>query len=500
MNAIERNENLRIMMVSAEMAPYAKVGGLADVTTALSRALARKGHDVRVVLPLYGAEIKDADKIRLFKKLPPLSVRVGNEVHDIRFHMLGSPSAAVKIYLVQSPLFEGRGIYTDENGEGYSDSLQRAALHTASALLLPRLLDWPVDILHAHDAASAPALIYRHHWYGGRPLPGPAGTVLTIHNLAHQETASPAEGEVMGLPRALSTYPGLLEFHGQVNLLKGGILAADEVTTVSPNYAVETRSDPTAGCGLNEVLARRGKRYSGILNGGDYDTWDPGKDPDLPATYSAGNLSGKAVCRQALLEELELEADLPGPLCGFVSRLVHQKGVDTLLPVMERLAGDGFTFAILGTGEKRLEQEMRQVAEAVPGRIAFIDSFNEALAHRIYAGSDVFLMPSLFEPCGLSQMYALRYGTPPLVRRTGGLADTVSDVSQPGGTGFLFEDPRPEALLATMRRVEEAFADRSAWQETMVRGMACDFSWGAAAAGYEEVYERVLSGSRSGED
>lgn len=481
-------------MVSAEMAPYAKVGGLADVTAALSRALARRGHDVRVVLPLYEEQTRGAEQVRLLKKLPPLAVRVGQEVHDIRFHMLGSPSAAVKVYLVQADLFAGRGIYTDENGEGFADSLSRAALHTAAALLLPRLLDWPVDILHAHDAASAPALVYRHQWYAGRELPGPAGTVLTIHNLAHQEKAGAAAGEIMGLPRALCTYPGLLEFHGEVNLLKAGILAADQVTTVSPTYAVETRADALAGCGLHEVLAGRGDHYSGILNGGDYETWNPEKDADLPAPYSAARLDGKAVCREALIKELGLNAGAPGPLCGFVSRLVHQKGVDLMLPILDRLAGDGFTFAILGTGEKRLEEEMRSLAARLPRQVAFIDAFDEALAHRIYAGSDVFLMPSLFEPCGLSQMYALRYGTPPVVRRTGGLADTVLDVDHEQGTGFVFDEARPEALLAALRRVEEVFPDRKRWAGIMSRGMACDFSWEAAAEGYEVIYARALGG------
>ncbi len=488
---------MQIMMVSAEMAPFAKVGGLADVTAALSRALARRGHDVRVVLPLYGEMTRDADKVRLLKKLPPLSVRVGQRVHDIRFHMLGSPSAAVKVYLVEADLFAGRGIYTDAQGQGFGDSLERAALHSAASLLLPRLLDWSVDIVHAHDAASAPALVYRQQWYGGRALPGPAATVMTIHNMAHQETAGLGGGEVLGLPRALCTYPGLLEFHGQVNLLKGGILAADRVTTVSPTYAVETRSDAQAGCGLHEILAGRGDRYTGILNGGDYEMWNPEKDADLPATYTAASLEGKAACRQALLKELKLNARASGPLCGFVSRLVTQKGVDLLWPILERLAGDGFTFAILGTGEKRLEDEMRVLAERLPGHVAFIDAFDEALAHRIYAGSDVFLMPSLFEPCGLSQMYALRYGTPPVVRRTGGLADTVTDAGQPEGTGFVFDEARPDALLAVLRRVEEAFADREGWTALMRRGMVCDFSWETAARGYEAVYEAALAAGRA---
>lgn len=473
------------------MAPFAKVGGLADVTLALSRALAARGHDVRVVVPLYGSLDRTRLKIRLLKKLPSLQVRVGQHMHDIRFHQLGAPNAAVKIFLVASGLFDRPGIYTDARGEGYPDSLARAALHTQAALLLPGLLEWPVDVVHAHDAASAPALVYRRQWYSGRGLPGVAGTVLTIHNLAHQESHPAADIGTLGLPSSLAVFPGLLEFHGRVNLLKAGILSADRVTTVSPTYAEETRSGAEFGCGLQEVLAARGGHYTGILNGGDYDTWDPRRDTLLPAPFTPDDLRGKAACRAALVRRLGLDAPVDRPLCGFVSRLVGQKGVDLLLPILDRLADDGFTFAVLGTGEQRLQQEMLAAAARRPDRIAFIDAFDEGLAHLIYAGSDLFLMPSAFEPCGLSQMYALRYGTPPVVRRTGGLADTVTDAADPAGTGFVFDRSRPEALLAALRRAEELFTDPAAWLALQRRGMACDFSWEAAASGYEDIYRQV---------
>jgi len=478
-------------MVSAEMTPVAKVGGLADVTAALSRALAARGHDVRVVLPLYGGVDRQRQKIRVLKKLPPLAVRVGQEVHDIRIQTRGGATAGVKTYLVEADLFDRPGIYTDENGEGFADSLARSALHTQAALLLPRLLDWPVDVVHAHDAASAPAVVFRHRWYAGRGLPGKAGTLLTIHNLAHQEIHTPEGAETLGLPRTLAAYPGLLEFNGRINLLKAGVLAADQVNTVSPTYARETRGDPDLGCGLQEILAGRKKDYSGILNGCDYGTWNPDRDPHLPAPFNARNLAGKVACRKALQKELKLSDAADRPLCGFVGRLVSQKGVDILLPLLERLADDGFTFAILGTGDRKLEQAVRAVADLHPDRVAFRDVFDEALAHRIYAGSDLFLMPSAFEPCGLSQMYALRYGTPPVVRRTGGLADTVVDAAGSGGTGFVFDKLRPEALLAALRRAEALFAEPEQWRELQVRGMACDFSWDAAASRYEELYRRT---------
>lgn len=481
-------------MVSAEMAPLAKVGGLADVTTALSRALADRGHDVRIVLPLYGGLDHEREKIRLYKKLPPLSVRVGQRMYDLRFYLRGSASAAVKVYLVACEgLFDRKGIYTDEKGTNFADGLARASLHAQAALLLPRLLDWPVDVVHAHDAEACPALLYRRQWFAGRQLPGPAGTLLTIHNLAHQAVYDAEAVMTLGLPRAMASYPGLLEFHGNLNLLKGGILAADKVNTVSPTYAAETMADKDIGCGLADMLVSRRRDYSGILNGGDYETWDPAHDRHLPAGFHADDLTGKAACRTALLEELGLDGAADKPVCGFVSRLVTQKGVDLLIPIMGRLAAEGFTFAILGTGEQRLHDDLRALVKTAPRNIAFVSEFDEPLAHRIYAGSDLFLMPSLFEPCGLSQMYAMRYGTPPVARRTGGLADTVADVDENGGrgTGFLFTAARSEDLLATLRRAEATFGRPEAWLDLQRRAMAADFSWSLAAESYEALYNEV---------
>ncbi len=491
---------MNILMVSAEMAPFAKVGGLGDVVDSLADALARRRHDVRVVIPLYGDLDRKQEDIRPLKKLPPVSIRVGQEMHDIRFHLRGSPRARVKVYLVECDRLFGRaGIYLDAAGEPFTDALARAAAHAQAALLLPRMLDWPVDAVHAHDAEAACALLYRRTWYAGRELPGPAGTLLTIHNLAHQEVHPLESVDVLGLPRSMATFPGLLEYHGNLNLLKAGILAADRVNTVSPTYAVETVSDADLGCGLDGALAARGTDYTGILNGADYGTWDPRADRALPAAFGPGDLKGKAVCRQALLDELGLVDDLDKPLCGFVGRLVTQKGVDLLLPLLNRLAADGFLFAILGTGDKRLEREVTAAAAALPGRVAFSGEFNEGLAHRIYAGSDLFLMPSRFEPCGLSQMYALRYASLPVVRRTGGLADTIVDADAASGNGFVFTETRPEALLAALRRAESLWEEKDRWRALQDRGLAEDFSWDASTERYEEIYAAAAASGQGSE-
>ena len=469
------------------------------MVAALSRVLATRGHDVRVVLPLYGNLDREIENIRPLKKLSPMSLRVGQKMHDVRIHVRGSTSSAVKVYLVEcATLFEKSGIYTYGDGVGFEDSLARSSLHAQAAMMLPRLLDWPVDVVHVHDASAVPAILYRKNWYAGREVPGRAGTLLTIHNLAHQETHPTDAVDTLGLSRSLASYPGLLEFHGRINLMKAGILGADVVNTVSPNYALETTGDPEYGCGLQDILLSRGDDYSGILNGGDYDTWDPTRDKALAAPYGPGKLAGKLTCRTALLNELNISPGSGKPVCGFVGRLVGQKGVDLLLPIMGRLAQDGFAFAILGTGEKRLEQGMREVASQYKSRISFVDQFDESLAHRIYAGSDLFLMPSQFEPCGLSQMYAMRYGTPPVVRWTGGLADTVADakmnasIADPStGTGFVFTDSRPESLLAALRRAEVMFDDPDRWLELQTEAMAQDFSWDLAAQGYEKLYEKA---------
>jgi starch synthase len=480
---------VNILMISAEMAPFAKVGGLADVVTALSAAVAARKHDVRVVIPLYGHLDRDREKIRPLGKLPPLTLRVGQQMQDIRFHMRGSPRSKVKVYLVEcQALYGTEGVYSDEKGEVFPDALARAALHGQAALLLARLLDWPVDVIHAHDAEAIPAILFRRHWYAGRGVPGPAGSLLTIHNLAHQAIHPTAGVDTLGLPRSMASYPGLLEFHGELNLMKAGILAADRVNTVSPTYAKETTADPDFGCGMEETLTGRGESYSGILNGADYDTWDPRRDKALPAPFGPADLSGKDVCRNELLKEMGLKPEDGKLLCGFVGRLVHQKGLDLVLPLLGRLAEDGFSFAVLGTGDKKLEAAARKAAARHPDKVAFVGAFDEALAHRIYAGSDLFLMPSLFEPCGLSQMYSLRYGTLPVVRRTGGLADTIIDVGRKNGNGFVFEDASGEDLMATLRRAEALWEDPKAWREVQARGMKCDFSWGRSAARYEKLY------------
>lgn len=488
---------MNILMVAAEYAPLAKVGGLADAVAGLAGALAKRGHDVRVVLPCYDAAAAAEAGFRP-RPGPPVPVRVGQKYLAVRYLERARPGRGPRVTLVDEPSVFGGGVYACGDA-ATSSPLVRAGLLAQAALLLPGCLEWPVDIVHAHDAQAALAPVYRRQWFAGPALPGPAGTVLTIHNLAHQEIHAPGAVADLGLPATLAAFPGLLEFHGNVNLMKAGILAADRVNTVSPTYARETVTDPAFGCGLEGVLAGRGDAYSGILNGADYDAWNPRTDRALPAAFSAATPAGREACRAALRGELGLDVPADRPLCGFVGRLVAQKGLDLALPLVERLAGDGFGFALLGTGDAALEQMAAAAAAALPGRVAFVRGFDDALARRIYAGCDLFLMPSVFEPCGLGQMYALRYGAPPVVRRTGGLADTVIDAAEPDGDGFVFDDARPDALLAALRRAGHVWDDRKAWTDLQARGLRRVFDWDRAATGYEALYA-AATGVAGGDD
>ncbi len=489
----EKESVVRILMVSAEFSPWAKVGGLADVTTSLSATVAARGHDVRVVLPLYGHLDRVAESIRPIKKYAPVSVRVGQHVYTGRIHLKGSSGAPVKIYMTESNELFGRdGIYSGADEVPFVDALARASFHTQLALNLPAMLDWPVDIVHCHDAQASLAAVYRQRWYGGRSLPGPGRTLLTIHNLAHQEVYPAEDIDFLGLPRELTEFPEDFEFHGQMNLLKAGILAADLVNTVSPTYSREVVSDPELGCGLGGVLKQRRADFSGILNGADYDVWDPRRDPLLPVRFGYEQPAGKQECRAALCRQLGLDP-ARGPLLGMVGRLVEQKGFDLVLKILDELLAAGCSLVVLGRGDKQYAKQLRAACRKHPTQLAFSDEFDEPLAHLIYAGSDSFLMPSRFEPCGLSQLYALRYGSLPVVRRTGGLADTVKDAMEPDGVGFVFRKYDASSLLATLLRAQKLWRNPDHWRAVVERAMQVEFGWDRAADAYEQRYRDLLA-------
>ena len=463
----------RILMVTAEASPFAKTGGLGDVLGALPAALARRGEDVAVVLPRYrSANIPVTD--RVWHELPVYlgSRRFVAAIDQLVYH-------GVRYLFVDCPPLYGRaGIY-NEFGADYPDNHIRFGFLNRAALEISRHI-FRADIFHGHDWPAGLLPLYLRT-LAGDPTFYSAKSVLTIHNLGYQGQFSELVLGDLGLDSTVF-HPEGLEFYGGASFLKAGIVWADAVTTVSPTYAREIQT-PEFGFGFDGLLRSRSYKLTGILNGVDYSEWDPRVDRFLPAHYSAEDLSGKRACKLALLDRLRLP---DRPLIGIVSRFAHQKGLDLLGEIAAPLADENVAFAVLGSGDTGIEGMFRYFGYIRPDRFGVRIGYDNSLAHLIEGGADMFLMPSRYEPSGLSQMYSLRYGTVPIVRATGGLEDTVDEE-----TGFRFHGYSPFSLFATIREALAAFDDQDAWQIRMRRGMAKDFSWDAAAVRYQDLYRSL---------
>jgi starch synthase len=472
---------LRVLMVASEATPFAKTGGLADVAGALPPALRPHGIEAAVVMPRYASIPLDGAR-RVWDRL---HLQVGR--HGWHSDIHAAEHRGVTFYLADCPtLFDRPGLY-NFNGRDYSDNHLRFAAFCQAAIGVARFLFRP-DVVHAHDWQAALSATYLRSGYRLDPHFLGVKIVFTIHNLEHQGRFARFEFDELGLDPDLFT-PAALEFHGDVNLMKGGIVFADAITTVSPRYAEEIQT-PEFGFGLDGLLRAHAAKMTGILNGVDYGEWSPETDPFIAAHYSAGDLSGKRLCKRDLLEEIGLPADnLDRPLMGIVSRMASQKGFDLLGQVIwDVLHSEDVCLAALGSGEERFETFFRNLASAFPDRVGVHIGYNNRLAHKIEAGADIFLMPSLFEPCGLNQMYSLRYGTIPVVRATGGLENSVT-----GETGFKFWGYAPADLLECIRVTLAEYRDHEAWRARMLRGMAMDFSWDASARQYAELYRRLAA-------
>ncbi|MBE2244354.1 MAG: glycogen synthase GlgA [Burkholderiaceae bacterium] len=478
----------KVLHAAAEVFPLVKTGGLADVVAALPPALERAGADTRLLLPGLPAIVDALEQQRAVCEIGPA---FGAARVTLRRGQL--PSSHMPAYVIDAPYLyrRGGGPYQDASGVDWPDNLQRfALLGWVAAHLAAGELDaaWAPDVLHAHDWHAALACAYM----AAHPS-GACRSVFTIHNLAYQGHFALADFALLGLPASFGA-PSGLEFHGQLALMKAGLQFARRVTTVSPTHAREIAT-PEFGFGLDGVIRDRGADVSGILNGVDGKVWNPQHDPALVVSYGADALAGKLQCKRALQREAGLEPRAEAPLFGLVSRLTAQKGVDLLLAALPALLGSGAQLFVLGSGDRALEAALQTAARAHPGRVAARIGYDEALAHRLIAGSDVILVPSRFEPCGLTQMYGLRYGTLPLVRRVGGLADTVVDAGDAArATGFVFDAATPEALSDAMLRTAHAFRGPDAWQAMMRRAMAQDLSWDAAAASYLALYAQAAAG------
>jgi starch synthase len=481
-----------VAFLTAEMAPLVKVGGLADVVGALPSALAAQGVRCDIFLPAY----KSIDR----KKHDVRVVRSGLDTwagRAYKFDLLEAspPADGVRCFLIDGGgFFDREGIYTDpKTKEDYTDTAERFAFFTRASLDALRWLGERIDVVHSHDHQTALASFFVKKHFADDPSLGGASTVYTLHNLGYQGAYPPAVLDLLGVP-ADQFYPmGPFEHLAHVNWMKIGISFADEVSTVSPSYAREICEDKVQGASLEGLLTSRREHLTGILNGVDVDEWNPATDEHLPARYDVNRLDGKLDCKRALLEECGLDAtDLDTPLIGMITRLVDQKGLDLVELGFEKLLGSGARFVVLGTGLSKYESFLERVAKKNPDCVASLIKFDNGLAHRIEAGSDMFLMPSLYEPCGLNQMYSLRYGAIPIVRATGGLADTVVDVDDDSeGVGFTFLDYNVDMLTATVDRAVRTFEDRERWRGIMGRAMRLDLSWKASAERYIELYRKA---------
>ena len=479
---------MRILHVAAEVYPLVKTGGLADVVAALPPALAERGLDTRVLVPGLPAILGGMSDLKPLIRIGPA---FGAAVINLRIGRL--PDSGLLAYVIDAPfLYEREGNpYIGPDGHDWSDNHRRfALLGWIAAHLASGELDssWRPDVVHAHDWHAGLVPLYMGLCPGLK-----AASVFTVHNLAFRGIFPMDCHSDLGLPMFKLTPQGI-EFHGKISFMKAGLVYSRKVTTVSPSYAREICTQEF-GCGLEGVLRDRGANVSGILNGVDYEIWNP-EDPAIAAPYSAANLSGKDACKHALRAELGLSDQAKGPLFIVVSRLTSQKGMDLLLGALPDLLREGGQLAVLGTGDSDLEGGFRYAAAANPANVAVHIGYDEKKSHRFMAGADVLLVPSRFEPCGLTQLYALRYGTLPLVRRVGGLADTVCDVT-PGNlqsdkaTGFVFDEASRYALGARIREACTLYRDQTVWQAVQRRGMAQDFSWDDSAAHYEALYRSL---------
>jgi len=478
---------LRILLCTSEAVPFAKTGGLADVAGALPPALAKLGHDVRLALPKYAeidAKITSEPVGRVFDVLiggKPVCVSV--EQSD------GLPG--VLTYLVNCPEYFNRaGLY------GHPDDPERFGLFCLAILQFIESSDWCPDVIHCNDWQTALIPVDLKTRYAEDPVLSKIGTVLTIHNLAYQGVFEPAALEAIGLDRSLLKVDGL-EFYGHVNFLKGGLLFADVLNTVSKTYAQEIQTTEY-GERLDGVLAGRRADLYGILNGVDYVEWDPATDGFIEANYDATNVAPKDANKAALQRRYNLPERTDLPLFGLVSRLAGQKGLDILAEVLPHFLQLGAQFVLLGTGEPDYEELVSSLAKRFPDKMGVSLAFDNPLAHLIYAGSDMFLMPSRYEPCGLGQIISLRYGTIPVVRSTGGLADTITDFKPESreGNGFAFEDYSAAALMGAMARGMMTFGAKQLWSRLIQNAMACDFSWDRSAQEYETLYQRAADRRR----
>lgn len=480
------SSGLKILYASAEVVPFAKTGGLADVAGALPKYLAQMGHDVRIVMPLYSCI--DRDMYQLRPVTEPFTIPHGSGQIRISIEQSDAIEGVITYFIRNDYLYNRDSIY------GQADDDHRFVAYCRGMLEMLRHLDWMPDVINCNDWHTGLGPVYLKTLYANMADYCNIGTLYTIHNLAYQGNFSPQVMELAGLPWELFTWDKLM-FHDQFNFMKAGLLYADKLSTVSETYAKEIQT-PEYGAGLDGVLTYRQDDLYGILNGIDYHVWNSKTDTLLPNNFSKDDLDGKHSNKHDLQEEMGLPTWENAPLFGIISRLSSQKGLDLLdkaLPTL--LDTEEMQLIVLGTGDQYYHDMLTRLTEQYPDKLALALKFDNALAHRIYAGCDAFLMPSHYEPCGLGQMISLAYGTVPVVRATGGLADTIHEVknTRSKGNGFVFEDYTPEALLQAMQRAIHCFHDKQdCWQRAIHNAFDSDFSWESSAKKYVRIYKDAI--------
>lgn len=485
---------MKIALIAAEVGPYAKAGGLADVIGSLPRAFRRAGAEAFVIAPAYRPLL---ERVRAEGGSEPMRVAIGGR--DETFRILEAEFNGVPLRLIDHPgFFDRAGIY-GENGADYPDNIRRFIFFGRAAAIAAASLG--PDVVHAHDWHAAAAPIVMRADPELRPRFAGATIVFTIHNLAFQGIFDAADFPLLGLDPSWHSVE-CLEFYGRVNLMKGAAVLADGVSTVSPGYAGEISRDPEFGFGMEGVLRAKGARFVGILNGADYDEWNPARDDLIAARYTPADPAGKRRCLSDLRNRLDLPQSDEIPVVGMVSRMTPQKGFDLLALALDRIMARDIQLVMLASGDTELERFFAGAQYRYPRGLRVLTAFDNAMAHRIQAGSDMFLMPSRFEPCGLTQMYALKYGTAPIVRATGGLRDTVTPFHPPScaGNGFLFEEYQPEALADAIGRAGRVFADREAWARLMRNCFSADFSWARTADEYLGWFARLQEERAAGRE
>lgn len=478
---------LSIVIASAEAYPYVKVGGLGDVVGALPREFTKMGHKVTLFLPLYRTIDIDRFGIKPVKNVKPIPVDMAGRTEWMRPFSCEDKTGFKLYFIENSNYFSRDGVYTDpKTGRAYPDDGERWTFFARGIIEAIKALSLSPDVVHCNDYQTALVPVYIKE----QGILPDTRTIFSIHNIGYQGKYDPSILSFIGVGKNRFYPMSPFEFYGRVNFMKLGIEYADRITTVSPTYAEEIKT-PEYGYGLEGLLSKYSHKLSGILNGIDYDIWKTENNPNLPFSYTSEDLSGKRMNKLELIKELGLPKEaLDLPMLGIITRLAPQKGIDILEEIFPRLMMRDITFVLLGTGEPNYEEFFEKMALSFPKKVSANIRFDIGLSHRILAGSDILLIPSRYEPCGLTQMFAMHYGTVPVARKTGGLTDTITDFTEnpESGTGFLFEEYDPEALLKAINRAITVFEDYPTWRKIMIRGMRKDFSWHQSAKIYTQLY------------